>query len=140
MLCDRAFVANRLRMMFEKTVKTLVETNQSKSLQNLTSFLPFVGVFIKTLHFAAPMLLMDHNEIDLAISPEVVSDIISLMGIFANSELTLNDDQNLDDQQLSRICKFVILLITPPKPFVNSKIDVYSYAREVLCNPSSKFS
>jgi hypothetical protein len=43
------------------------------------------------------MLLIDHNEIDLAISVEVVSDIISLMGIFANSELTLNDDQNLDD-------------------------------------------
>jgi hypothetical protein len=43
------------------------------------------------------MLLIDHNEIDLAISAEVVSDIISLMGIFSNSELTLNDDQNLDD-------------------------------------------
>ena len=62
-------MVSRLRIMLDRTIETIVAINKNpgKLTQTLNSFIPFVTVFIKTLHLAIPALIIDNSEIDLEI-------------------------------------------------------------------------
>ena len=130
-LCDRKNMVSRLRIILDRTIETLVAINKNpgKLTQTLNSFIPFVTIFIKTLHQATSALNIDQAEIDLAVQAEVVSQIIDIVGVASLSKH--------NPEKLKLIVEFVILLITPPAPFANSKIDVYTYATEFLLSQKS---
>jgi len=84
-LCDPSQIVNRIRIMLDMTVDTLTTAAKTQGMltQTLLSFMPFVKVFIKTLHMAAHML---NNQVDLAISTEVITALIGLMNLISSNE------------------------------------------------------
>ena len=108
--------------MLDVTVDTLTNAKMQGLLtQTLLSFMPFVKVFIKTLHMAAHIL---NQQVDLSLPADVITALIGLMSLISSNE-------NSEDQLLS-ITELIILLIKPPVPFINSKINVFSFVTDLL--------
>ena len=84
-LCDSARLIDRLRIMLDKTIEVLAAASENQGVftQVLVSFLPFVKVFIRTLHMAAPAL---RQPVDLEVAPETVTQLISLISFVSKNE------------------------------------------------------
>jgi len=84
---------------------------------------PFIDIYIKTVHLVAPELPAD-SSIDLNVSQQVVlRDLIAHIG---------QADQGYEAGYLLKVTHFLILILTPPIPFVNSAIDQVEFAKLLL--------
>jgi len=125
-LCDRARLIDRLRIMLDKTVVTLATAaeNQGVFTQTLLSFIPFVKVFIKTLHIAAPAL---RNPVDLEVGQDTFMSLTTLICSEAKGTIEKDAHKYLGILNMT--------LLVPPAPFVNSKLDLFTFTTDVLMKP-----
>lgn len=87
--------------------------------------MPFVKIFIKIIHSAAPAL---KQPVDLSVSQEIVTSLIGLISLSSNNENS--------EMYLLHLTELVILIMKPPAPFTNSKVNIFTYVIELLQNNS----
>ena len=81
------------------------------------------------MHTVAPYIAETAVEaLDLNVSQDVVSDIMSMCNN-ATEERTAQAD---------RLRQLIVLLVAPPKPFVNLAVDAVEYASSVLLAPGDE--
>lgn len=80
-VCDKKMVAGRLQLLLQRIIETLkkISTNKMSQSTHIQRLLPFVDIFVKTVHLVAPEL--DQSVVvDLDVDQKVVlENIIALL-------------------------------------------------------------
>jgi len=79
-------------------------------------------VFVQSVRLCAPGLVA-HKRIDLAVDPAALLRIIDLTSTSATAGT---------ESQTRMLRQFVVLLLCPPAPFVNSLADPVTFANDLL--------
>ena len=119
-MCDRGEAPNRLQMLQDYLMTALEEDGGSPGLA--ARLLPATQVFVQTVRLCAPSLV-GHKRIDLAVPTTILMQVIDLAAT-TNSFTT--------DQETRLLRQFVVLLLCPPAPFVNSLADPVGFTKALL--------
>jgi hypothetical protein len=76
-VCDKKMVSARLQLLLQRIIETLIKISTSKMSQSthIQRLLPFVEIFVKTLHLVAPEL-NSAETVDLSIRQDILVDNI----------------------------------------------------------------
>jgi hypothetical protein len=119
-MCDRAEAPSRLQMLQDHLMTSLEEESASPDL--LTRLLPATQVFVQTVRLCAPSLV-SHKRIDLAVATATLLQVV---------DLAASNDSSSNEQETRLLQQFVVLLLCPPAPFVNSMADPVGFTKALL--------
>jgi hypothetical protein len=119
-MCEKSEVPSRLQMLQDHLMESLEEKRGNSDL--LTQLLPAIQVFVQSVRLCAPGLVA-HKRIDLAVDPATLLHIIDLTSASAASG---------SESQTRMLRQFVVLLLCPPAPFVNTLANPVSFADDLL--------
>jgi hypothetical protein len=88
----------------------------------ITQILPAIQVFVQSVRLCAPGLVA-HKRIDLAVDAATLLHIIDLTSVSATSGC---------ESQTRMLRQFVVLLLCPPAPFINTLANPVSLANDLL--------
>jgi hypothetical protein len=129
-ICDKVMIPKRLKLILDMILRKIKEAKQvtpahsQNQCNKIQSFLPFASIYTRTLRLAASSLTSSHDRIDMDVSKDTLLDIVSLLS-----------DQGPSAECASVLREFVVLLIVPPVPFHNAKVDQFEFASQTLLGP-----
>ena len=126
-MCDRTEAPNRLQMLQDHLMTTLEEeqvgTSKASAATSLVSrILPATQVFVQSVRLCAPSLLT-HKRIDLAVPTATLLQVL---------DLAASNESPSHEHETRLLQQFVVLILCPPAPFVNSMADPVSFTRSLL--------
>lgn len=119
-MCEKSEVPNRLQMLQDHLMSCFKE--RPGSAEVVPELLPAIQVFVQSVRLSAPSLTA-HKRIDLAVDSAALLGIIDMTSALAAEG---------SESQTRLLRQFVVLLLCPPAPFVNSLAHPVAFSGELL--------